>query len=667
MQLRFKIHSTWQRKLSSTETRWWFLRAVGFRVEIHRDPVWDFAIYWKPLLAALLLLTTGGYLAGVTALHLWWARQPEMRVAWSDIALAPLDWQKFRERRGDRMIALGQTKLAQGKIGEAAFDLQTGLSRSPRNIEGRIALARVWAMMDQGRALAVIGDGRELMPDHPELLRAWFDLYALMGAEQKALDETAALLAPERRPVLSADARRAVVDARAALLLERQPDEAWRLLASLPRDLTSRESWRTLPLMLRALRKLGRGADALALLAQVPANPARGARLDAEFALAAGDDAAFESAMRRLKADASESMRAALFAIQGWHELKRPTLRQRAVEEFFRFYGANEQALHALGSLAIELDLPLLLTQTEQEAGRHRFNPFAFQVHETELALRHGDLTEARRRFAGWEGTLAELPESQRVVPELFARLLRAAAVNGEAQNAALTAHLTHSGRRLSPSRFKLVLRTLERGGNLACAGQVADIAVRFMPMNEELQAEQQRLAERIAQQKSENSRPTAPVAAVDREDADQAAFENGAAAVAAIDAALSAGDSARALRVIHAVRKAEPGWLSEIEPALGAREFRARRTQGEMPSAMIAFRGLALKVGAPRAAAFHLVRELIGEGDGELALQLAREIVRLVPGERAAAVLLKEAEAAAPAPATPTERSDEKEDTPRK
>jgi hypothetical protein len=661
MQLRLKSYSEWRRKLLPTDTRWWLLWAVGVRWEVQRDPVWDVAIYWKRLLAVVVLLVAVSYAGGVTALHLWWARQPETRVDWTDIALAPLDRQKFRELRGDRMIALGRAKAESGRLVEAVFDLQAGLARSPENLEGRLTLIRVWALLDRVRALRVTEDGLRRQPEEPQLLAALFELYALVGADAKALEASAALLRAERQPPLPAVARRVVVNARAALLLPTQPEEALRLLESVPDAAGLRDEQRSLRLKLQALTRLGRTADAAALFAQVPRDATRDPRVDAELAIAAGDAAAFETALRRLKVESKSPVMASLLAIRGWHELKRPTFRAAAVVEFVRFHSGDERALQALGALAVELELPLLLLRAEQEAAAHRFNPFAFHVHQTELALRQGDLDEAQRRLPKWESTLADLPEQQRDVPELLARLLRVVAVNGETQSAALVAHLQRCGPRLGSSFFKLAMETLERQGRVTTAAEVADLGARFLPLNDALQREQVRLAERAAQQKIAEARMGAaaasPAPADARDEPDVSRFADGAAAVAAVDEALAAPDAARALRIIHRVQRASPPWLGEIEPALAVREYRARRAQGEMPSAMIAFRGLVLKPGLPRAAAFRLVRDLIAEGEGETALQLAREIVRLVPGERAAAVLLKEAESAVAPPesATPT------------
>ncbi|WP_415908317.1 tetratricopeptide repeat protein [Oleiharenicola sp. Vm1] len=245
MQLRIQSSSGWRRRLAPSDTRRWFLGAIGWRVELQRDPVWDIVIYWKRLLAALAVLAVAGYLAGVTALYYWWGRQAETRVAWIDLALAPGQPEKFRRMRGERLLALGQSRLEQGQLVEAAFNLQAGLARAPDNLAGRLALTRIWAVLDRARALKTIEDGLARSPHEPALLDALFDLYALMGAEAKALERSAALLAPDRQPPLTEAARRAVTNARASLLLVREPAAALALLATLPADAGSRAGLRS--------------------------------------------------------------------------------------------------------------------------------------------------------------------------------------------------------------------------------------------------------------------------------------------------------------------------------------------------------------------------------------------------------------------------------------
>jgi hypothetical protein len=125
-------------------------------------------------------------------------------------------------------------------------------------------------------------------------------------------------------------------------------------------------------------------------------------------------------------------------------------------------------------------------------------------------------------------------------------------------------------------------------------------------------------------------------------------------AALAAIDDALTRGRVDDALRALDYVRQQGPAWLDGARTELAIREVRVRLALRQRPLAFALFKEIVLRPGAPRSAAFKLVRDLLAGGDREPALQLAREIVRLLPDDPAAAKLLKEAEAPRPASGGP-------------
>jgi hypothetical protein len=111
------------------------------------------------------------------------------------------------------------------------------------------------------------------------------------------------------------------------------------------------------------------------------------------------------------------------------------------------------------------------------------------------------------------------------------------------------------------------------------------------------------------------------------------------------LDERLARSDPDGVIDALGNLRRADPAWRSDAEPALARREHRARRALGQDALADLLFRDLVRKTGAPRASAFALVRELIAEGQRDVALTLARSVVALLPGDRAAARLLQEAE----------------------
>lgn len=117
----------------------------------------------------------------------------------------------------------------------------------------------------------------------------------------------------------------------------------------------------------------------------------------------------------------------------------------------------------------------------------------------------------------------------------------------------------------------------------------------------------------------------------------------------AAFDEQLRAGQPAEALRLLEQVRKREPVWLTAARNDLLAREVRARFAADQRLLALAAFKELVVRSGASRSAAFKLVRDLAADEEPERARELALEVKRLLPGDKAAAALLREIQSPSP------------------
>ncbi|MCB1105325.1 MAG: tetratricopeptide repeat protein, partial [Cephaloticoccus sp.] len=65
-------------------------------------------------------------------------------VAYTDIAL-PTRWDRYQVIRGNHHIASGLKLLAAGKFAPGFQQLRVGLARAPRNRDGRMALAGIYA------------------------------------------------------------------------------------------------------------------------------------------------------------------------------------------------------------------------------------------------------------------------------------------------------------------------------------------------------------------------------------------------------------------------------------------------------------------------------------------------------------------------------------------
>jgi len=116
----------------------------------------------------------------------------------------------------------------------------------------------------------------------------------------------------------------------------------------------------------------------------------------------------------------------------------------------------------------------------------------------------------------------------------------------------------------------------------------------------------------------------------------------------------LAARRADEVLRLLDYVRQRNVPWLAEARNDLAVREVRARLALRQRTLALAALRDLTVRGGLARGAAFRLVRDLVAEGEADSAQVLAREIVRLLPGDPAAAKLLQEAEVPRPGETPP-------------
>ncbi len=769
MRIEVKWNPAWVRPPRAPgDRRWWILGCAAIRREVRVETVLRIEVFPKRLAALVGTCALLGYLAAATALWLWLRRTPQNQVGWTLAATAPFRWETFRERRGDTDIAVAQERLRQREWGDAYFALRTGVARSPGNVPGRIALAGLLQYSSPEQARRTLEDGLERSAGDPDLLRALFALLRQQQAASRALALSAELL--DRQPARPPAARQLAANARAAVLLEqgRWP-EAAAVLAGLAPTGDAAEDRRTRILRADLHRLEGRFAEARAALAEGgPAPHADLLRAEAEVAVAARDEAALEGVLRRWRAAADEQPAPYLFAFEAWHRLGRPSLRDRAEQEYFDALGHRETALQLFAAAAVGLELPDAVRRAEEAARAAGFSRFAFRVHLTELALRAGDLDAAFRLLRDWEGKIETLPPAQRAYPEFIHRLARAA-IGGPTQPVAPLAGQVAAMRGQAPPGVSLLAaRVLERAGHPVGAREMLDLGLRVYPESDPLRREAERLAA-VATPPAEPAvasvRP-APVAVAERLGRVDAALAGGrlveardllrelrtavasdapgdeaelawrelqlalltrdalgvraslrahlgrhrggdearrllqladaleagghpevaqavrtevgaasgarpevtqalrdsgiapaaaevpataAEASAALDAALRREDPDHALWLLGEYRRQGPAWLAGAQDELTLREVRARLQQDRRPAALIAFRGLVMRPGAPRAAAFRLVRELAAAGGDASARALAQEVVRLLPGDPAAAALLRQVEAPRP------------------
>ena len=771
MQFKFSFNPSLKRRLAPGDRRIWLLRSIAWGIKPNVDPLWSFEIYHRRLLLSLSLLTVSGWLLAVTGLFLWLDQKPRNQVGWSDLA-APWHWAGLRAKHGDTAVLVALDQIKAKDYANAFYQLGVGLARSPANVEGRLALAALQADYNPKGAVTLLEEGIRPGGYDPRLLNGLLSLYARFQVQSHALTVVSGLLAdgPTRVPP---ESRRLLQRAQVVLLLQMSRyAEAEEFLRTIPPAGTDAAGQQDLQAEL--LLRTGRAAAAKKHsdehgLAESPAH----FRQAAEIAIALEDAGALQSALRRIKAQSPNDYHVYLFAFQAWHRMKRPGFRAEEEQKYYQAYARNEEALQAFAALAVNLDLPEIVTRTQQVAVNAHFSPFAFRVHQTELALRRGEMDRAIRYLRDWEGSLETLPLPQRYYPEFIRRLTHTAFSGTPAQISYLLGHLAaNRGQALLPV-YNLALSVLEKNGHLTGAGQVLEAGARLYPQSEPLLVSQKRLAGQLALAPSTAVTPAAPEppSAASRQTL-PATAEDALAQVDGLllkDALAAARDLLRAIRVQKpawqegretelALREIElaflsldriagrstartylyhhqdeaamlqlvtlvsrlvarnylvearllydeiaaapsateriqqallglkltddlaavaanemstlaafdrhiltqewvqaesllkylvakpPAWLAAAQSQVKVREIQIRLGLDQRPMALAALQDLTSKSGAPRSAAFKLIRDLLARGEKKTALLLAREIARLLPDNPAAVKLLKTA-----------------------
>lgn len=559
-----------RRVLEPGDRRLWLLRSVALRIERQANPLWRFEVYHRRLGLALAALALAGWLLAVTALFFWLDRQPHNQVAWFDLA-APWRWSELRAKRGDTAVLGALDAIKAGDYPTAFYNLRVGLSRSPGNVEGRLTLARLMAGYEPAQAVTLMEEGLKHASADPRFVAGLLGFYAAFQIQSHGLEVVEGLLQATPARPLPAETRLVLERARVGFLLQLgRPAEAAAAFALItpPADAAGRAGLATLEL--EVLLRSGRAAEARVLLDRLLAAPAVGAgtwRQAAEVAVALGDADLLLSALRRLKAETPDKPGPYLLGFQAWHRMKRPSYRDAAEQEYYQLFRGSDGALQALAALAVNLDLPDVVARAQRVAAGARLSQFAFQVHQTELHLRRGEIEAATRQLRAWENNIDTLKTSQRFHPEFIKRLARAAFAGTPDQVTFLLAHLAAARGQAQVPVYQLAVSVLQKAGNPAGAAEVVRGGLQFYPRSEPLLEAQKQLAEILA-----------AIPAVDKAAGTPAVSlvllpANAGEARQQLDAMLQQDSLVAARDLVRAIRAQKPAWLPLLEVELTARE----------------------------------------------------------------------------------------------
>ena len=532
--------------------------------------VWVLQVYYRRLIIALSVLVLAGWLLAATLLFFWLDLAPHNQVRWLDLA-APWRWPGLRAKHGDTAVLTALDQLKAKDFAGAFYNLRVGVARSPGNVEGRLALARLQAGYDPVRAVGLLEEGLPFSGTDPRFLSGLVSLYASLQIQSHALEVVGELLR-DRSSTLTPPARFVLQRAQVGLLIQLgRYAEADAALAAISPPASASERASLEALQTELLLRSGRALAARKYLEELPGtNPVAPVRLRqaAEIAIALGDADALLGALRRLKGQSPDDPGAYLYAVQAWHRMKRPSLRDAAEADYYRAFGGNDGALQALAALAVNLDLPEVVARAQQAAVAGRHSSFAFRVHQTELALRRGETEQATRLLRDWENNIDTLRAVQRFYPEFIKRLTRAAFAGTPDQVDHLLAHLTANRGQAQLPAYTLAVTVLEKSGNPAGASQVLQAATRLYPQSEPLLVARERLTLQLAAVAAPPG-ATAPSPAVPGMRLPATAEE----ARRLIDEQLQNDSLVAARDLLRIIRAQKPAWLSAVETEISLRE----------------------------------------------------------------------------------------------
>ncbi len=605
--------------------------------------------YWKKYLHHGLHLSVRGLLAwGAAAvcvawfagagvvLHRWDRANPHNRVGYLDLAL-PTRWSGLDRLRGEGFAAQGRDFIARGEFARGFGLLRLGVAKNPADHDARLELARLYAALRlRAQAEQILHEG--LAHGYPGRDHLEF-AFALAADADRPEDRVA--LVRRARAVLEAapTSARPAGDAdwidrelvRALRAAGRADEALAHLENTLPTGHPLRREQRLLAL-LDAGRVAEATAEAEAWAAAAPRAP-EPLRLLVRARREAGDHAAMDATLARLRALAPAKPDALLYAYAQNRLAPRPEAARAALNELLFRHGASPAAYAAAATTALELrdhEALELLEAALQERGLS-----ARPVHwaRLQLALSARDWptllarTEAVRASPG-----PALGEVQLAWLETAARLARACLDAASGTQASLVEIITDRPGTLR--LYRLVLEALLEAGRPATARQILTLAEGPYQNARGIVALRERIEAALAASAPEPE-PAPAVAPPELASAD--------ALAAAFSTRIRSGDTEGALALLAAARRARPAWLPAAEARLEALELplRARGDDG-LRLRFLARATLARDREAP-ARLLALAREIDAEAPAHRAhaLVLVKEVVRHSPGHGPALALL--------------------------
>lgn len=106
---------------------------------------WQVQVYWTRLVISSVAVLILGWLSLASAAYFFVKYQRGFSdVRFADMLALPMRWQAYQVSRGDFLIKTAQGDLKDGNYREAFYNLRIGVAKAPSNKEGRLLLAQFY-------------------------------------------------------------------------------------------------------------------------------------------------------------------------------------------------------------------------------------------------------------------------------------------------------------------------------------------------------------------------------------------------------------------------------------------------------------------------------------------------------------------------------------------
>jgi tetratricopeptide (TPR) repeat protein len=326
-------------------------------------------VIWGRIFLLVLTLALAGWLSLGTALFYFLKYGREYSTITYGQTIFPWRWPERRVTQGNELIERAKTQLGEQRLRDAFYSLRVGVNLSPQNHEGRLLLAQFFTVMGrQDQAIDLMVSGLVGAENNQEYLRSLFQLLLQFQEDQRVREIAERLLpaTPEVNP-----RNQLIALAYATALFHRgNYDQAEDTVMAYDL-LRTREGW---PLMARI--DWERGARTLAIqrleqLADRSPSEDNIYIMLGSFYREMGMDTKAESIalLRQLMNPDSPAPRIGL--MYAFREKGDSERLNHAIENFFRDFGSNREALWALADYAANTGNPELAERVVESCNVH--------------------------------------------------------------------------------------------------------------------------------------------------------------------------------------------------------------------------------------------------------------------------------------------------------